>query len=57
MEVLMELPKRTGSDKVLRDKPFNIAKNTKCDGYQNGLASMVINFLVKSLLVGCGLYI
>ena len=36
-----DLVKRTASDKVLRDKAFNIAKNSKCDGYQRGLASMV----------------
>ena len=30
--------KRTASDKVLRDKAFNIAKNPKYDGYQRGLA-------------------
>ena len=29
-----DLAKRTVSDKVLRDKAFNIAKNPKCDGYQ-----------------------
>ena len=31
---------RTASDKVLRYKAFNIAKNPKYDGYQRGLASM-----------------
>ena len=36
-----DLSKRTASDKVLRDKAFNIAKNPKYDGYQRGLASMV----------------
>ena len=36
-----DLEKRTASDKVLRDKAFNIAKNPKYDGYQRGLASMV----------------
>ena len=36
-----DLAKRTASDKVLRDKAFNIAKNPKYDGYQRGLASMV----------------
>ena len=36
-----DLVRRTASDKVLRDKAFNIAKNSKCDGYQRGLASMV----------------
>ena len=28
-----ELTRRTGSDKILRDKAFNIAKNSKYDGY------------------------
>ena len=36
-----DLARRTASDKVLRDKEFNIAKNSKYDGYQRGLASMV----------------
>ena len=35
------LSKRTASDKVLRDNSFNIAKNSKYDGYQRGLASMI----------------
>ena len=35
------LKRRTASDKILRDKAFNIAKNPKYDGYQRGLASMV----------------
>ena len=36
-----DLTRRTASDKILRDKAFNIAKNSKYDGYQRGLASMV----------------
>ena len=36
-----DLKRRTASDKILRDKAFNIAKNPKYDGYQRGLASMV----------------
>ena len=39
-----DLPKRTAVDKVLRDKAFNISKDSKYDGYQRGLASMVYNF-------------
>ena len=35
-----DLARRTASDKVLRDKAFNIAKNPKYNGYQRGLASM-----------------
>ena len=42
-----DLKRRTFSDKVLRDKAFNIAKNPKCDGYQRGLASMVYKFFDK----------
>ena len=42
-----DLKRRTVSDKVLRDKAFNIAKNPKYDGYQRGLASMVYKFFDK----------
>ena len=45
-----DLARRTASDKVLRDKAFNIAKIPKYDGYQRGLASMIYKFLTKSLL-------
>ena len=41
------LVRRADSDKVLRDKAFNIAKNPKYDGYQRGLASMVYKFFDK----------
>ena len=43
-----DLERRTSSDKVLREKAFNIAKNPKCDGYQTGFASVVYKFLRKS---------
>ena len=33
--------RRTQSDKVLRDKAFKIASDSKYDGYQRGLAAMV----------------
>lgn len=36
-----DLPTRTTSGKVLRDKEFEIASNPKCDGYQSGLPSRV----------------
>ena len=42
-----DLKRRTFSDKVLRDKAFNIAKNPKYDGHQRGLASMVYKFFDK----------
>ena len=41
----------TASDKILRIKAFNIAKNPKYDGFQRGLASMVYNFFDKKSLV------
>ena len=39
-----DLAKRTASDKVLKDKAFNVAKNPKYDGYQRVVASMVYQF-------------
>ena len=39
------LTRRTASDKIVRDKAFNIAKNPKYDEHQRGL------FLIKILLV------
>ena len=42
-----DIARRTYSDKVLRDKAFNIAKNPKYDGYQRGLASMIYKFFDK----------
>ena len=37
----IDLARKTASNKVLRDKSFNIAKIPKCDGYQRGFASIV----------------
>ena len=42
-----DLAKGTQSDKVLRDKAFKIANDSKCDDCQRGLASMVYNFFDK----------
>ena len=42
---------RTASDKVLRDKAFNITKTPKYDGYEKELASMVYNFFDKNFTV------
>ena len=39
-----DLAKRTQSNKVLRDKAFEIADNPKYIGYQRGLASIVYMF-------------
>ena len=41
------LAKRTASDKSLRDKASDIAKNPIYDGNQRGLASMVYKFFDK----------
>ena len=42
-----DLERRTQSDKVLKDRAFEIANNPKYDGYQRGLASMVYKFFDK----------
>ena len=42
-----DFKRRTFSDKVLRDKTFNIAKNHNYDAYQRGLASVVYTFFDK----------
>ena len=45
---------RTGSDKKLHHKAFNIAKNPKYDGYQGGLTSMVYKSFDKKTS-GCSI--
>ena len=42
-----DLKRRIDSDKVLRDKAFDIAKNPDYDGYQRELASMTYKFFDK----------
>ena len=42
-----DLNKGTESDKVIRDKAFETASNTKNGGYQRGLALMVYKFFDK----------
>ena len=42
------LLRRTPSDKVSREKAFNIARNPKYDGYQRGLALMVYKCFDKN---------
>ena len=46
-----DLTRRRASNRILRDKTFNIAKNPKYDVYQRGLASIVYGSLIKKLLV------
>ena len=48
-----DLKRRTPSDKVLRDKACNIAKNPKYDAYERGLTSMVDNFFDKEVVLIC----
>ena len=43
----IDLARRTASDKVLRNKGFNIAENLKYDEYQKGLAAVVYTFFDK----------
>ena len=38
----------TASDKALRDRVFNTAKNPIYDGYQRGLASMIYDLFDKN---------
>ena len=42
---------RTESDKVLKDKAYDIASNPEYDGYQRGLASMVYKLFDKKSTV------
>ena len=42
-----DLAKKTASDRVLRDKAFNIAKNPKYDAYQRGFDSTVYKLFDK----------
>ena len=49
-----DLINRTKSDKVLRDKAYNIASNPKYYGYQRSLASMLYKFVDKKSTAGSG---
>ena len=42
-----DLASRAASEKFLRDKAFNIAKNPRYDGYHGGLASMLYSCFDK----------
>ena len=41
---VFNITRRTVSDQIMFDKAFNITKNPKDHGYQDGLASTVHNF-------------
>ena len=40
--------RRAAADKILRDKAFDIAENSKYHGYQRGLASVFYQFFDKN---------
>ena len=42
-----DLTRRTASDKILRDKALNVAKNPKYDGCQRGFASLIYKIFDK----------
>ena len=42
-----DLTRRTASDKILRDKVLNVAKNPKYDGCQRGFASLIYKIFDK----------
>ena len=42
-----DLTRRTASNKILRNKVFNLAQNLKYYGYQKSLASMVYDFFER----------
>ena len=42
-----DLAKRIVSDKILKERAFEIARNSNYDGYQTALASMVYTFFDK----------
>ena len=47
-----DLSRRTFADKVLHNKPFNIAKDPNYDGYQRVLASMAYKFFDRKTTGG-----
>ena len=48
-EDFKDIKRGTFSDKFLRDKAYNIAKNSKYDGYQRGIASMAYKSFDKKI--------
>ena len=46
-----DLTRKKASDKILRDKAFNIAKNPKYEACERGLASVVYKFFIRRFLV------
>ena len=42
-----DLTRTTASNKMLCDKEFNVAKNSKYDGYQRGIFSTIYKHFTK----------
>ena len=42
-----DLAKRNISDKILKDRAYEIARNRNYDGYQRALASIISKFLIR----------
>ena len=49
-----DLARRTASDKILKGKAFNIAKNSIYNRYQRGMASVVFKFVDRRSTSGSG---
>ena len=49
MQHIVILTKRTISDKILKDRAYEIVINPKYDGYERGLASMVYKVFDKKI--------
>ena len=53
MQILIEdLAERNIWEKILKDRPYQIARNCNYDGYQRALASMVCKFFDKKTGLG-----
>ena len=50
-----DLPKRTISDKTVKDRAYEIARNCGYDGYQGALTSIVFKFFDKKTRSGLSL--
>ena len=46
-----DLTRTTASNKMLCDKEFNIAKNSKYDGYQRGIFSTIYKHFTKKKIL------
>ena len=47
LHILVDLARRTISDKILNDRAYEIARNCNFDGYERALESMIYKFFDK----------